>query len=142
MNARISAPVATRALVAGCVRSLGCEALEAKDGDEAWQMVQGRRFDLIVLDVMMPGMSGWEVCRRIKSGTNTVRGGVPKVLMLTGIGEHAHRLHGVALFELGHSLLQSEFRLFARFTRGFQRRENDLVAVAIHANCLVQFLQH
>ncbi|MBW2458237.1 MAG: response regulator, partial [Deltaproteobacteria bacterium] len=81
-----------RALVAGCVRSLGCEAIEARDGDEAWQLAQSHRVDVVVLDVMMPGMSGWEVCRRVKGSVRTVRGMAPKVLMLTGIGEHLNEM--------------------------------------------------
>ena len=81
-----------RALVAGCVRTLGCETLEARDGDEAWSIAQSRRLDVVVLDVMMPGMSGWEVCRRIKSSAKNARGGAPKVLMLTGIGEHLNEM--------------------------------------------------
>ena len=81
-----------RDLVALCVRQLGCQVLEAADGDDAWQLAQAHRFDLAVLDVMMPGMSGWEVCRRIKGGAQTNRGGRPKVLMLTGIGEHLNEM--------------------------------------------------
>jgi CheY-like chemotaxis protein len=81
-----------RALVAGCVRSLGCETFEAKDGDEAWLVAQTRRLDVVVLDVMMPGMSGWEVCRRIKASAKSARGTPPKVLMLTGIGEHLNEM--------------------------------------------------
>ena len=81
-----------RALVAGCARSIGASVVEAKDGDEAWQLAQSNALDVVVLDVMMPGMSGWEVCRRIKSAAKTSRGVAPKVLMLTGIGEHLNEM--------------------------------------------------
>jgi CheY-like chemotaxis protein len=81
-----------RALVATAVRGLGCQTLEAKDGDEAWLLAQAEHLDVIVLDVMMPGMSGWDVCRRVKSSARTVRGAPPKVLMLTGIGEHLNEM--------------------------------------------------
>jgi CheY-like chemotaxis protein len=76
-----------RALVSECVRSMGCEVVEAKDGEEAWALAQREPLDVVVLDVMMPGMSGWEVCRRIKAGSLG-----PKVLMLTGIGEHLNEM--------------------------------------------------
>jgi CheY-like chemotaxis protein len=76
-----------RALVIECVRSMGCEVVEARDGEEAWELAQREPLDVVVLDVMMPGMSGWEVCRRIKAGSLG-----PKVLMLTGIGEHLNEM--------------------------------------------------
>src|SRR5512133_1076218 len=83
-----------RSLVANALRSLGCTVLEAQDGLEAWSLAQGRRPDVVVLDVMMPGMSGWDVCRRIKTDPACAdpRKGPPKVLMLTGIGEHLNEM--------------------------------------------------
>src|ERR1700690_431829 len=60
------------------------EVIEASDGDEAWKLARERLPDLVVLDVMMPGMSGWEVCRKIRQDAAPAPTGV---LMLTGIGE-------------------------------------------------------
>jgi DNA-binding response OmpR family regulator len=60
------------------------EVIEASDGDEAWRLARERLPDLVVLDVMMPGMSGWEVCRKIRQDAALAHTGV---LMLTGIGE-------------------------------------------------------
>ncbi|HEY1694917.1 MAG TPA: response regulator [Polyangiaceae bacterium] len=60
------------------------EVLEASDGDQAWALAQQHLPDLVVLDVMMPGMSGWEVCRKIRQHASLAHTGV---LMLTGIGE-------------------------------------------------------
>jgi DNA-binding response OmpR family regulator len=60
------------------------EVIEAADGDEAWRLARERLPDLVVLDVMMPGMSGWEVCRKIRQDAALAHTGV---LMLTGIGE-------------------------------------------------------
>src|SRR5580692_6941664 len=59
------------------------EVIEASDGDEAWRLARERLPDLVVLDVMMPGMSGWEVCRKIRQDAAFAHTGV---LMLTGIG--------------------------------------------------------
>ena len=61
------------------------EVIEASDGDEAWKLARERLPDLVVLDVMMPGMSGWEVCRKIRQDAGLAHTGV---LMLTGIGEN------------------------------------------------------
>jgi DNA-binding response OmpR family regulator len=74
-------------LVARHLRSIEqpkLEVIEASDGDEAWQLARERLPDLVVLDVMMPGMSGWEVCRKIRQHAGLAHTGV---LMLTGIGE-------------------------------------------------------
>ena len=60
------------------------EVIEASDGDEAWKLARERLPDLVVLDVMMPGMSGWEVCRKIRQDAALAHTGV---LMLTGIGD-------------------------------------------------------
>src|ERR1700688_4636866 len=60
------------------------EVLEASDGDEAWKLARERLPDLVVLDVMMPGMSGWEVCRKIRQDAALAHTGV---LMLTGIDD-------------------------------------------------------
>ncbi|APR87130.1 Alginate regulatory protein AlgP [Minicystis rosea] len=72
-------------LVSRHAKSLGFSVVEASDGDAAWEMAQKHHPDLVLLDVMMPGMSGWEVCKRIKS--NTAAFGHTGVIMLTGIGE-------------------------------------------------------
>src|SRR5579864_8084893 len=74
-------------LVARHLRSMDqpkFEVIEACDGDEAWRLARERLPDLVVLDVMMPGMSGWEVCRKIRQDAALAHTGV---LMLTGIGD-------------------------------------------------------
>ncbi|MDP9033293.1 MAG: response regulator [Myxococcota bacterium] len=95
MNANAAPPVVLVAddeptmleLVARHLRSINepkLEVIEASDGDEAWKIARDRLPDLVVLDVMMPGMSGWEVCRKIRQDAALAHTGV---VMLTGIGE-------------------------------------------------------
>ena len=60
------------------------EVIDANDGDEAWRLARERLPDVVVLDVMMPGMSGWAVCRKIRQEPALAHTGV---LMLTGIGD-------------------------------------------------------
>tara|TARA_B100001750_G_scaffold154405_1_gene123885 strand:- start:241 stop:627 length:387 start_codon:yes stop_codon:yes gene_type:complete len=76
-------------LVTRHVRSLGATVLEASDGEEALATAKREKPDLIVLDVMMPGMSGWEVCRAIREDESLNDTGV---LMLTGIGERLNEM--------------------------------------------------
>ncbi len=51
--------------------SLPCEVITATDGVEALEKVAGEKPDLILLDIMMPRMSGFEVCRKLKSDPQT-----------------------------------------------------------------------
>src|SRR5512140_3255093 len=79
----------TRAMVARHLRSIGYKVVEAVDGDEAFSLALEHLPDLVVLDVMMPGMSGWEVCRKIREDVALAHTGV---VMLTGIGENLNQM--------------------------------------------------
>lgn len=63
--------------------------VEASDGEEALRLAREHRPDLVVLDVMMPGMTGWEVCRAIREDDGLGHTGV---IMLTGIGERLNEM--------------------------------------------------
>ncbi|HYA11865.1 MAG TPA: response regulator, partial [Thermodesulfovibrionales bacterium] len=75
-------------------RSEGYDTAEANDGEEALQKVEQYHPDLIVLDVMMPKLDGYEVCRRLKADENTKY--VP-VLMLTAKGEVENKVKGLEI---------------------------------------------
>ncbi|NLY95289.1 MAG: response regulator [Myxococcales bacterium] len=77
------------ALVAGCAKKLGCRVVEANDGEEALKLAREVEPHLVVLDVMMPGMSGWEVCRAIREDMSLENTGI---IMLTGIGERLNEM--------------------------------------------------
>jgi CheY-like chemotaxis protein len=49
----------------------GYEVIEAKNGDECLEKLQNTTPDLIILDIMMPGLDGWEICRKIKEAKET-----------------------------------------------------------------------
>ena len=70
----------------------GYEVEEAADGMAALDKLKNGRFDIAVMDVMMPDLDGFSVCREMKKFTD-----VP-VLMLSARGEEYDRIHG---FELG-----------------------------------------
>jgi DNA-binding response OmpR family regulator len=75
-------------LVTRHLKSLGLSVIEAGEGDVAWELAQEHRPDLVLLDVMMPGMSGWEVCKRLKGPSSEGKFASTGVIMLTGIGEN------------------------------------------------------
>lgn len=76
-------------LVARTLRRMDLEVHEANDGEEALKKIREVRPVVVVLDVMMPGMSGWEVCRALRDDQEIAETGV---LMLTGIGERLNEM--------------------------------------------------
>ncbi len=64
----------------------------AQDGFEALRLAVSWQPDLILLDVMMPGMDGYQTCRRLKSDGKTTH--IP-VVMITALGDTTERLHGL-----------------------------------------------
>ena len=77
------------ALVGQHIKTMGYKVLEASDGEQAWALAQEHLPDLVILDVMMPGMSGWEVCRKIREDIALAH---TAIIMLTGIGENLNEL--------------------------------------------------
>jgi OmpR-family two-component system manganese-sensing response regulator len=63
---------------------------QAFDGDDAWQLLNTYKYDLVVLDWEMPGITGIEVCRKYRQ-----TGGVAPVLMLTGRDAIADKENGL-----------------------------------------------
>ena len=69
----------------------GYQMVSAYDGAEALKLVEEKKPDLIILDLMMPQISGIEVCREVRKSSN-----VP-ILMLTAKGEEIDRILGLEL---------------------------------------------
>jgi DNA-binding response OmpR family regulator len=74
------------------LRFEGYQTLSAGDGRAALALAVAEAPDLILLDVMMPGMSGWDVCRELRA-----KGLFMPVIMLTARGEEADRVQGLEL---------------------------------------------
>src|SRR5256885_7037189 len=68
------------------------EVLTASNGEQALARVAADLPDIILLDVMMPGMDGFEVCRRIKSNTRTTH--IP-IIMVTALDQPTDRVAGL-----------------------------------------------
>jgi len=80
-----------REVVVSYLRRDGFKTLEAGDGDEARRLLERLDPSLVVLDLMLPGMDGLELCRWIRT-----RSQLP-VIMLTARGEEADRIVGLEL---------------------------------------------
>jgi two-component system OmpR family response regulator len=70
----------------------GFELYQAEDGIKALSLLEKVKMDLVIIDVMMPNMDGWELCKELRGFSD-----IP-ILMLTAKGETAQKVKG---FELG-----------------------------------------
>jgi two-component system alkaline phosphatase synthesis response regulator PhoP len=95
--------------------SEGYEVASAPDGEQGFEQACGESFDLLILDVMLPGRSGFDVCRDLRR-----RGIEVPVLMLTARGQVADRVEGLKIgaddyltkpFEMAELLARVEARV-------------------------------
>jgi DNA-binding response OmpR family regulator len=68
------------------------EVLTATDGETGYRLLREKKPDLIILDLMLPKLSGYEICRKLRSEGLTI-----PILMLTARGEEADRVLGLDL---------------------------------------------
>lgn len=81
-----------RELVVLFLKKEGYELYQAEDGIQALALMEKIKMDLVIIDIMMPNMDGWELCRELRSFSDM------PILMLTAKGETAQKVKG---FELG-----------------------------------------
>ena len=79
-------------LIEGCLADVDCRVITATDGIEALELVKKDPPDLVLLDVMMPRMDGYEVCQRLKESPE---GKLLPVVMVTALGQIADRVRGL-----------------------------------------------
>ena len=84
-----------RDLLARFLRKHGYRVDSAADGREMWRLLEAGRFDLIVLDLMLPGEDGLSLCRRIRS--QEANAAAMPIIMLTAIGEEMDRIIGLEM---------------------------------------------
>jgi len=85
---------AIRGIVTQTLLRHGYETASASDGDDALEKAFTLRPDLIILDLMLPRMDGWEVCRRLKAEKDTAS--IP-IIMLTARREERDVVEGLEL---------------------------------------------
>jgi len=107
-------------LLSGHLETAGYPVLVASDGLSGLRLAAEAQPELLVLDVMMPDMDGWEVCRRLREQST-----VP-IIMLTAKGEEFDKLRG---FRLGVDDYVTKPFSFAELTA----RVGAVLARAIHA---------
>jgi two-component system KDP operon response regulator KdpE len=80
-----------RELLSEQLHTTGYRTLDAADGASGLRMADEARPDLVILDVMMPGMDGWTVCERLRAKST-----IP-IILLTAKGEEINKLRGFRL---------------------------------------------
>ncbi len=81
--------ITTRKLVSATLQAEGYEVLSAGSGEQALKMLEEASPDLLILDVVMPDMDGYELCKRLRRNENTAH--LP-ILMLTSLTELEEKL--------------------------------------------------
>jgi DNA-binding response OmpR family regulator len=82
-------------VLSDCLTDFGYTVLLKKDGDKALALLERRMPDIILLDIVMPGMDGYETCRRLKSMPQAAD--IP-VIFMTALSDISDKIKG---FELG-----------------------------------------
>lgn len=82
-----------RELVQLYLRDEGFETCEFANGETAWQYFAENEIDMVILDIMMPRMDGWELCRKLRASSDML-----PILMITAKGEPDEKIKG---FQLG-----------------------------------------
>ena len=81
-------------LLCAYIQNAGYKTAAAGDGEEALRLFADGSFDLVLLDIMLPGMNGFQVCERIR-----IQSQVP-ILMLTALDGEAQQLRGLGLMTI------------------------------------------
>lgn len=111
------------------VRSAGYWVLKSSSGRDGLKIARENQPDLVVLDVMMPGMDGWEVCQQLRDASYA------PIIMLTAKGDEIDKLRG---FHLGvddyvtkpFSFAELVARIRAVLTRSERAKQLDLRVVS------------
>jgi len=115
------------------------EILTATDGEQGYDLIKNQKPDLIILDLMLPRMNGYEVCRKVRDeGIHT------PILMLTARGEELDRVLGLDLGADDYvtkpfSMPELSARIRAIFRRVQQARTGDLPADLKFADVSIDF---
>jgi DNA-binding response OmpR family regulator len=84
-----------KAILRGLVDSFKSEHFEVEtssDGEQGFSIARKHKCDIIILDVMLPGMNGFDICRQLRA-----EGAKTPILMLTGKGEEVDKVMGLEL---------------------------------------------
>ena len=79
-------------MMAGVLRARGYEVLSAMDGEAALEEARAGNLDLVISDILMPGLDGYELCQRLRADPATT---LLPVILVTSLDPSGERLHGI-----------------------------------------------
>ncbi len=104
----------------------GHEVTSVENGEEALRRIESNQFQLLVLDWMLPGLSGMEVCKRIRGGKREGQGGVP-ILMVTARAHTSDIVLGLEMGADDYLTKPFEIPVFLARVRALLRRASSPV---------------
>ncbi len=120
------------------LKGKGYQTLRAYNGFEAWEKIQSQRPEVMILDLMMPELDGWELCRIIRRHDNEAIRGI-SILMLSARVMPEDRVHGLEVgaddyltkpFSVNELILRVEKLMEKRKIMGHLRGEMELLRSA------------
>ncbi len=122
-------------VISQALRSVGWQVRIAVDGEDALSKVAQKQPELILLDVQMPGIDGFEVCRRLKADATTAE--IP-IIFMTALADSASKVKGLSLgavdyitkpFEQDEAIARVRIHLQLRhLTHSLEQEVNDRTA--------------
>ena len=131
-------------LVAVYLKNENFEVLQRYTAQEALKCIEEEKLDLAILDVMLPGMSGFQICRKIREKYQY------PVIMLTAKGEEIDKITGLTLgaddyitkpflpLELV-ARVKAQLRRYKRYNAGVQPENDDLI---VHGGLILNLKAH
>ncbi len=115
------------AVLKGVLTSAGYGVVSAQNGAEALATARAKRPDMILLDVMMPGESGFETCKKLKDDATTAH--IP-VMFITSLGEMSNKLKGLDIGAVDYvtkPFMAAEVLARVRSHMNFQKRQGAII---------------
>jgi response regulator RpfG family c-di-GMP phosphodiesterase len=103
-------------MIADVLRQVGYEVFEAHQGKEVLPMIRKNKPSLVLLDVMLPGMNGFEICKRIKDSPETENIAVILLTVLNGVEDRTHAINVGADLFLSKPVNHKELKRQIEFT--------------------------
>src|SRR6266487_200281 len=97
------------------------------DGEDAVLMAVATPYDLVILDVLLPGLNGFEVCKQMREQGRTM-----PILLLTALGEVDHRVKGLDLGADDYLVKPFAFSELEARVRALLRRESTVKTPLLH----------
>ncbi|MFT3934738.1 MAG: response regulator transcription factor [Chitinophagaceae bacterium] len=123
-------------LIAIHLHDLGCKVISESDGQLGLTLAKQEQFDLIILDIMLPGLNGMEVCRKIRQADRHT-----PIIMLTAKSEEIDKVMGLEIGADDYLTKPFSVREFiARVKVVFRRKEdNGILQNATTVNSIISY---